>query len=258
MRAVRRGQRRSPAPLDLQRVGVILGNIALPTDGAAALAWDILGRTLAEKIDPAFFPPQPSPQPLNRYVAGLPAGLLARCLGLGGGSVTLDAACASSLYAIQLAAAELQAGRLDAVLAGGCRGPIACTRRWVSAQLRALSSAGRAAPFDAGGDGLVVGEGAGIFVLKRLDNALDHGDTILAVLAGAGLSNDLDGGLLAPSSEGQLRAMRAAYRAAGWRPADVDLIECHATGTPIGDAVEFASLRALWRRLGQTAAFLDP
>ena len=99
-------------------------------------------------------------------------------------------------------------------------------------------------------DGLVVGEGAGIFLLKRLDDAVRDGDRILAVIAGVGLSNDVGGSLLAPSSEGQLRAMRAAYREAGWSPADVDLIECHATGTPVGDAVEFQSLQALW---GETA-----
>src|SRR5205085_10980763 len=92
-----------------------------------------------------------------------------------------------------------------------------------------------------------VGEGAGLFVLKRLDDALRDGDHIYAVVAGIGLSNDAHGRLLAPSSEGQLRAMRDAYRQAGWTPQDIDLIECHATGTPVGDAVEFASLRALWR-----------
>src|SRR5262249_18301377 len=120
-------------------------------------------------------------------------------------------------------------------------------------QLRALSPSGRASPFDARGDGLVVGEGAGVFVLKRLDDARRDGDRIYAVIAGAGLSNDVGGGLLAPSSDGQLRAMRAAYRAASWRPEDVDLIECHATGTPVGDAVEFASLRALWGEAGWRA-----
>ena len=113
-------------------------------------------------------------------------------------------------------------------------------------QLRALSPRGQAAPFDARADGLVVGEGAGMFVLKRLGDALRQGDTIYGVIAGVGLSNDVDGGLLAPDSEGQLRAMRAAYEQAGWEPGDVDLIECHATGTPVGDAVEFASLKALW------------
>src|SRR5206468_12573483 len=102
-------------------------------------------------------------------------------------------------------------------------------------------------PFDARADGLVVGEGAGIFVLRRLDNARRDGDRILGVITAIGLSNDVAGGLLAPASEGQLRAMRAAYASAGWRPDDVDLVECHATGTPVGDAVEFHSLEQLWQ-----------
>ncbi|MBN9524517.1 type I polyketide synthase, partial [bacterium] len=68
---------------------------------------------------------------------------------------------------------------------------------------------------------------------------------ILATIAGCGLSNDMHGNLLAPAKEGQLRAMRRAYAKAGWRPTDVDLIECHATGTPVGDAIEFDSLREL-------------
>ena len=89
-----------------------------------------------------------------------------------------------------------------------------------------------------------------MFLLKRLEDAVLVGDRILAVVAGVGLSNDVGGGLLAPNSEGQLRAMRAAYAEAGWAPTDVDLIECHATGTPVGDAVEFASLKALWGRDG--------
>ncbi|MBY0460776.1 MAG: hypothetical protein K2V38_25940, partial [Gemmataceae bacterium] len=113
------------------------------------------------------------------------------------------------------------------------------------AQLRALSN-GRCAPFDRAADGLVVGEGAGVFVLKRLGDALKHGDQIHALVAGVGLSNDMHGNLLAPAKEGQLRAMRAAYERAGWQPHDVGLIECHATGTPVGDAVEFDSLRELW------------
>ena len=74
--------------------------------------------------------------------------------------------------------------------------------------------------------------------------------TSTALVAGIGLSNDCRGDLLAPSTEGQLRAMRLAYQKAGWSPADVDLIECHATGTPVGDAVEVESLKALWGEAG--------
>jgi len=87
-----------------------------------------------------------------------------------------------------------------------------------------------------GGDGLVVGEGAGIFLLKRTEDAVAHGDRIYGIIRGIGLANDVGGSLLAPMSEGQLRAMNAAYARAGWSPRDVDLIECHATGTPVGSA----------------------
>ena len=114
------------------------------------------------------------------------------------------------------------------------------------AQLRALSPTGRCSPFDARADGLVVGEGGCAFVLKRLSDAVAHGDTIHGVIAGIGLSNDVEGNVLQPATEGQLRALRAAYRQAGWKPSDVQFIECHATGTPTGDAVEFESLRRLW------------
>ena len=231
--------------VDRRRVGVVIGNIVLPTETASALARAYLGRSFAEQIGQEDEDNEPT-EPLNRYVAGLPAGLLARALGLGGGAYTLDAACASSLYALKLAADELIAGRADAMLTGGLSRPDPLYTQMGFSQLRALSATGKACPFDARADGLVVGEGAGMFVLKRLDDARRQGDTIHGVIAGAGLSNDVDGGLLAPSSEGQLRAMRAAYAEAGWEPCDVDLIEGHATGTPVGDAVEFASLRALW------------
>ena len=162
------------------------------------------------------------------------------------GSFTLDAACASSLYALKLAMDELQGGRADAMLTGGLSRPDCLYTQMGFSQLRALSPTGRCAPFEARADGLVVGEGAGMFVLKRLEDAVRDGDHIYATVAGIGLSNDVGGKLLAPTSEGQLRAMRAAYRAAGWTPADVELIECHGTGAPVGDAVEFESLRRLW------------
>ncbi|HVL12434.1 MAG TPA: beta-ketoacyl synthase N-terminal-like domain-containing protein, partial [Gemmata sp.] len=243
------------AGVDRSRVGVVLGNICLPTDKSSDICREILmasrERERPEEAAPvAHAPGSPGTHPLNRYVAGLPAGLLAKGLGLGGGSFTLDAACASSLYAIKLAADELLAGRADAMLAGGCSRPDCQYTQMGFAQLRALSTSGRCSPFDAAADGLMVGEGASVFVLKRLSDAVAHGDAIHAVIAGVGLSNDMHGNLLAPAKEGQLRAMRRAYDRAGWRPHDVDLIECHATGTPVGDAVEFESLRELWGESG--------
>ncbi|MCZ6787949.1 MAG: beta-ketoacyl synthase N-terminal-like domain-containing protein, partial [Planctomycetota bacterium] len=241
--------------LDPARVGVVFGNIALPTDSSAALALETLGATFAELAGDRTPQPAGKTEPLNRFVAGLPAGLLARALGLRGGSYTLDAACASSLYALKLASDELRAGRADAMLAGGLSRPSSLYTQMGFSQLRALSPTGRCSPFDKRADGLVVGEGSGLFLLKRLDDALADGDRIYATIAGTGLSNDVGGSLMAPDPEGQLRAMRDAYEQAGWTPGDVDMIECHATGTPVGDAAEFESLRTLWReekwRLGQ-------
>ncbi len=144
---------------------------------------------------------------------------------------------------LKLAVDELRSGRADAMIAGGASRPDALYTQMGFSQLRALSPGGRAAPLDHRADGLIVGEGAGMFVLKRLSDAIGASDTIYGVIAGIGLSNDVHGDLMAPDSEGQLRAMRAAYDRAGWGPADVDLIECHATGTPRGDGVEIASLR---------------
>ena len=229
-----------------ERVGTILAAIALPTDGASALA----RRLFMEAVAAEYFHSSVSSFSSHRLhraarVTSLPAALLAAALGLDGGSFTLDAACASSLYAVRLACDALAAGRLDAVLAGGASRPDCLYTQVGFSQLRALSPSGRCAPFDAGADGLVVGEGAGIVVLKRLADARAHGDRVLAVIRAVGLSNDTRGNLLAPDSAGQLRAMEHAYRQAGWAPADVDLIECHGAGTPVGDRVEIDSLLRL-------------
>jgi len=242
------------AKINRARTGVIIGNIVLPTDYASSLALETLlpafekaafGRpltTLKTKTDP-----------LNRCAAGLPGGVIARALGLSGGSFTLDAACASSLYAIKLAADALRTGRADAMITGGVSRPASLYTQMGFAQLRALSPSGLPSPFDAAADGLVVGEGAGMFVLKRLADAVRDGDKIYGVITGIGLSNDIGGSLLAPNTAGQLYAMRAAYRAARLAPSQIDLIECHATGTPAGDPVEVESLKTLWGERGWTA-----
>ena len=230
--------------VDRSRTAVVLGNIVLPTDGANALSQWVVGRALQARLG---LPPEPTPAPSmwNRWVAGLPAGVLAHVLGLGGDAFTLDAACASSLFAIQIAADKLRRREADLVLTGGLSRPSALYTQMGFSQLGALSPSGRCSPFDAAGDGLVVGEGAAVLALQRLEDALAMGHTVHAIVRGVGLSNDVDGRLLAPSTEGQLRAMRVAYAQAGWIPGDVELVECHATGTPVGDAVEFESLRAL-------------
>ncbi len=236
--------------LDRRRIGITLAAIALPTDGATAITSAIQGRLFEDTLLGAGTPilrPARLPSPLNAQVTARPASLLAEALELGGGSCTLDAACASSLVAVKLACDTLNAGTTDAMLAGGVSRPDSLYTQMGFCQLRALSPTGVCRPFGADADGLVVGEGAGIVVLKRLQDAHRDGDHIYGVIRGIGLSNDVAGSLLAADSEGQLRAMRAAYDQAAWVPEDIDLIECHGTGTPLGDTTELESLHALWR-----------
>ncbi len=240
--------------LNKERTGVILAAIVLPTDTSSSITREVLGSALEALLFGHSRINLPDRnQSLASKVTSLPAAVLAKSLGLGGGSYTLDAACASSLYAVKLACDELANYRADAMLAGGVSRPECLYTQVGFSQLRALSPTGRCAPFDQSADGLVVGEGAGILVLKRLDDALKDNDPVYGIITGIGLSNDLRGNLLAPDSEGQLRAMHSAYESAGWSPSDIDLIECHGAGTPVGDAVELLSLKKLWGSAGWNA-----
>lgn len=236
--------------IDKSRMGTILAAIALPTDCASRisrrlLADPLFGRTLPGPGTPAIS----KAEALAGRVVSTPASIVAQALNLGGGSYTLDAACASSLYAVKLACDQLQAYRADAMIAGGVSQPDCLYTQIGFSQLNALSKTGRCAPFDRSADGLVVGEGAGILILKRLEDAIRDDDTIYGVIHGIGLSNDMRGNLLAPETAGQIRAMRKAYQQAGWLPSQIDYIECHGAGTPIGDTTELHSLNALWADL---------
>ena len=244
----------TPIRFNRKRAGVVLAAIALPTDAASALSRNLVRSLIEQQLfgSVTYHPPSEAQQLASRVTA-LPAAILAQSLGLGGGAFTLDAACASSLYAVKLACDELAARRADAMLAGGVSRPDCLYTQVGFSQLRALSASGRCAPFDRSADGLLVGEGAGILVLKRLEDAIAANDRIYGLIRGIGLSNDMHGNLLAPDSEGQLRAMRAAYASVGWSPDTVDLIECHGAGTPVGDATELASLCALWGCVDGTA-----
>ena len=246
------------SPLDKSKTGVILAAIALPTDSSSLITRKFLSSVFEKKI----FKSTPTEneesnhyerkssisknQSLASRVTSLPAAVLAKYLGLQGGSYTLDAACSSTLYAIKLACDELQYRRTDVMLAGGVSRPESLYTQVGFTQLKALSPTGRCAPFDKSADGLVVGEGAGMLVLKRLDDALRDSDKIMGIIKGVGLSNDIGGNLLAPDSEGQVRSMLAAYKGSGLSPHDIDLIECHGAGTPVGDRKELSSLRTLW------------
>jgi len=240
--------------IDKKNIGTVLAAIALPTDASSSITRKILGTSFEKKLFGRMAPDIKIRLSREECLAGrvtsLPGAILAQGLGLGGGSHTLDAACASSLYAVKFACDELCSFRADAMLAGGVSRPESLYTQVGFSQLRALSPSGRCAPFDQSADGLVVGEGVGMLVLKRLDDALRDQDHIYALIKGIGLSNDMRGNLLAPDSGGQVRAMRSAYADAGWSPQDIDLIECHGAGTPVGDAVELESLRTLWGESG--------
>ena len=214
------------------RAGAIFGNLGFPTRGMSAFAEAVWGAT-EDDVDPR-----------NRFGAGLPALLLGRALGLEAPALALDAACASSLYAIKYACDRLHDGEADVMLAGAVNCADDLFIHVGFGALRALSKSGRSRPFHAEADGLLPAEGAGFVVLKRLADARRDGDTIHGVIRGVGLSNDGRGrGFLVPSAQGQARALRQAYEVSGLSPADIDYVECHATGTQLGDATELESLR---------------
>ena len=228
--------------VDRARVGVIAGHTILPTTVMAEAAVNLYTReaTRAWTAKPQLKPPPPGAFRLLGYSARL----LAQALGFTGEAFTIDAACASSLYAVHLAVCKLISGEMEAVITGGLAKADALFTQMGFCQLRALAASGALTPFDRSADGLIVGEGAVALVLKRLDRALDDGDEVLALIRGVGLSNDRAGNILAPQAEGQARAMRAAWRAAGLTPAGLGLIEAHGTGTILGDRVEVETIKS--------------
>ena len=238
----------SPGADALRRCGAIFGNLGFPSSGMSRFAEGVwLGASPHHGPDAVTKAGIPASDPRNRFMSGLPALLMAKALGLGGAGHTLDAACASSLYAVKLACDRLQDGSTDLMLAGAVNRADDLFIHVGFCALKALSRTGRSRPFHAEADGLVPAEGAGMLVLKRLDDALRDGDVVHGVIRGVGLSNDGRGrGLLAPAEEGQARALRAAYAAAGITPGDIGLLECHATGTPVGDGTELRSTASVF------------
>ncbi|RMF86545.1 MAG: polyketide synthase [Nitrospinota bacterium] len=175
-------------------------------------------------------------------VPNIMCGRIANRLDLRGPAYTVDAACASSLIAVDLGMHELISGRCDLALVGGVSTAIPPIFM-VFCQLNALSRRGQIRPFDKEADGTLLGEGAGVVVLKRLEDAERDGDRIYAVIKSVGIASDGRAvGLLAPRVEGEVLALRRAYEAAAISPRTVGLIEAHGTGTPVGDVVEMQAL----------------
>ncbi len=180
-------------------------------------------------------------------VPNLAASRIANRFDLRGAAYTVDAACASSLIAVDHAVQQLRSGASDVVLAGGVHHCHDLTLWSVFCQLRALSPTEVIRPFSRDADGILVGEGTGIFVLKRVTDAERDGDRIYAVIEGTGVASDGAGAsLMNPRPEGQVLAVEQAWAASGLDPATVGLIEAHGTATPVGDRTELETLRAVF------------
>jgi acyl transferase domain-containing protein len=185
-----------------------------------------------------------SPAALDGCLASGVAALLANEYRLDAVPLGVEAACASSLAALDVCVGALRRGTADYAVTGGVE--LACnTRDMVLCSALGLLSHSRNAPFDQGADGFTPGDGCGLFLLKRYADARADGDEILGVVRGIGASNDAKS-LIAPDLEGQLLAMRRAFAEAGFGPADVDYLEAHGTGTKVGDRVEIAAAARMY------------
>jgi len=185
-------------------------------------------------------------------LANVISGRIANRLNLGGINCTVDAACASSLAALKMAIGELVDNRCDMMLTGGVDTDNSITAYISFSKTPAVSPSNTVKPFDAESDGMMLGEGIGMMVLKRLADAQRDGDKIYAVIKGIGTSSDgRYKSIYAPRKEGQIAALRRAYEDAGIAPSTVTLMEAHGTGTMAGDPTEFASLREFF---GETDA----
>ncbi len=171
------------------------------------------------------------------------AGRVANRFDLGGANFTVDAACASSLAALDVGVRQLRDHEADVALVGGVDGTNGPLGFMCFAQTYALSPRGRSRPFDDSADGIAISEGVGAVVLKRVSDAERDGDRIYAVIRGIGSSSDgRNRSLTAPHPPGQVTALKRAYADGGVDPACVTLIEAHGTGTALGDRSEIESL----------------
>ncbi|MFF2550598.1 HAD-IIIC family phosphatase [Nocardia sp. NPDC058058] len=195
----------------------------------------------------------PAPEQLNGQVGtglspSVASGRISYTLGLHGPAVTLDTACSSSIVAMHSAMAALRAGECDLALAGGTTLLMSPIAHIELCKLGVLSPTGKCAPFSAEADGTVWAEGAGLVLLKRLEDARRDGDRVLAVIRGSAVNQDgRSQGLSAPNGAAQEQVLRSALRVSGLSPHDIDYVEAHGTGTALGDPIE---ARALARVFG--------
>jgi acyl transferase domain-containing protein len=257
-------------PLDRSNVSVILGvtgalELVIPL--GARLGHPIWRRALKDAGVEAVVAEDVVQRISDSYVAwqessfpgllgNVVAGRIANRFDLGGTNCVVDAACASSLSAIHLAAMELQTGRADLVVTGGIDTFNDIFMYMCFSKTPALSPTGSARPFDADADGTILGEGLGVVILKRLPDAWRDGDRVYAVIRGMGTSSDGRGNAIyAPKTEGQVAALEQAYRVSGVTADTIELLEAHGTGTKVGDATEVAALSEVFRKTGRSGTW---
>jgi acyl transferase domain-containing protein len=180
----------------------------------------------------------------NTY-ACLTANRLSYCLNLQGPSLVIDSACSSSLVALHYACQSLRGRECNLALAGGVN-VLLSPEEFISFSHKGMLSAeGRCKTFDATADGYVRSEGCGVFVLKRLADALEAGDNILATIRGSAVNqNGLNHAVTAPNGLAQQRVINQALKNAGVAPEEISYVELHGTGTYLGDVIEYKALKA--------------
>ena len=200
-----------------------------------------------QRISEGYVPWQESSFP--GLLGNVVAGRIANRLDLGGTNCVVDAACASSMSAIHMALLELTSGRSDMALAGGVDTINDAFMHMCFSKTQILSKSGNIRPFSKDADGTVLGEGVGMLVLKRLEDAQRDKDRIYAVIRGLGSGSDgKSQSIYAPRKSGQERALNRAYKHAGVTPESIGMVEAHGTGTRVGDQVEFKALCEVFRK----------
>ncbi|MDO8145912.1 type I polyketide synthase [Isoptericola sp. 178] len=185
--------------------------------------------------------PEANEDMLAGGLANTIAGRICNFFDLGGGGYTVDGACSSSLLSVINAANALRSGDADVVLAGGVDLSIDPFELVGFSKTGALAT-GEMVVYDRGSNGFWPGEGCGMVVLMREDDARAQGRQVLACIAGWGMSSDGKGGITRPEESGHRRALAHAYARAGYHPSTVSYFEGHGTGTAVGDATEIAAL----------------
>ena len=219
----------NPQALDKSATGVYLG--AQPSDYNAAT-------TTLDSFDGLR---------ITGCTSSVASGRVAYALGLQGPAITVDTACSSSLTALHLAASALRHRECDLALAGGVQVMSTPATFVEFSRLRAVAPDGRCKAFSDHADGAGWAEGCGMLVLKRLSDAHRDRDPILALIRGSAVNQDgRSHGLTAPNGHSQQQVIRTALHASGLTPNDIDAIEAHGTGTPLGDPIEAAALQEVF------------